>query len=469
LVGFRVYKVAKDFDISSEALVKLLEEIGHPVNSHMSTIESDTVDLISKKLAQEKAAVRRKDEIKKKKFAAAKAKAPATGRKEILRVKAVGKRKQWEEKVWGEESVPKVWVKKKKKKKKKQVSQKIIAENIRRTLAKMDSRVKKKKRKRISTGEIVIEDQVVKNQVKVMEFISLAELSDLIGVPPNKLISTCIDLGLMVTVNQRLDFDTISLICEEFGYQALQDEEYGHELLEMEEEEEEEKSEIRRRAPIVTVMGHVDHGKTTLLDYLRKTNVIAGESGGITQHIGAYKVSTREGPVCFLDTPGHEAFTSMRARGAQVTDIVILIIAADDSVQPQTLEAINHARAAGVPIIVAINKVDLPAADPTKVKQELTKHGLVVEEFGGKVLCAEISAKKGVGVDHLMELILLQAEMMELSANYSGPAKGVVIEARLDRGMGPVATVLMVAGTLRVGEPFICGLVSGRVRALRNE
>ena len=470
MVDFRVYKVAKDFDISSDALVKLLKDIGRPVNSHMSTIDAEIVELISKKLAQEKAAVRRKDEIKKKKFADAKAKlAPHKGRKETLRAKAVGKRQQWEAKVWGEESPPRAWVKKKKKKKKKQVSQKVIAENIRRTLAKMESGAKKKKRRRVPIGETAAEEQVVKNQVKVMEFISLAELSDLIGVSSNKLISTCIDLGLMVTVNQRLDFETISLICEEFGYQAIQDEEYGQNLLEEEKTDEEVKRDMRKRIPIVTVMGHVDHGKTTLLDCIRKTNVIAGESGGITQHIGAYKVSTGEGPVCFLDTPGHEAFTSMRARGAQVTDIVILVVAADDSVQPQTLEAINHARAAGVPIIVAVNKIDLPTADPTKVKQELTKHDLVVEEFGGKVLCAEISAKKGTGVDHLMELILLQAEMMELTANFSGPANGVVIEAKLDRGMGPVATVLLTTGTLRVGDPFVCGLVSGRVRALRNE
>ncbi|MFC1613904.1 translation initiation factor IF-2 [Gemmatimonadota bacterium] len=470
MVGFRVYKVAKDFDISSEALVKLLEEMGQPVNSHMSTIDAETVELISKKFAQEKAAVRREDEIKKKKFGSGKTKpAAATPRKEISRGKPAGKSQPWGEKTWSEDAAPKVWGKKKKKKKKKQVSQKVIAENIRRTLAKMETGVKKRRRKRSVVGEVVAEEYDDRNKVKVMEYISLAELSDLIGIPSNKLISTCIELGLMVTVNQRLDFETISLICEEFDYLAIQDEEYGHELLEQSEEEDDEEGDISPRAPIVTVMGHVDHGKTTLLDYVRKTNVIDGESGGITQHIGAYKVFTSQGPVCFLDTPGHEAFTSMRARGAQVTDIVILVVAADDSVQPQTLEAINHARAAGVPLIVAINKIDLPAADSTRVKQELTKHELVVEEFGGNVLCTEISAKQGTGVDRLMELILLQAEMMELTANFSGQAKGVVIEAKLDKGMGPVATVLLTSGDLQIGDPFVCGLVSGRVRAIRNE
>jgi len=476
LSGYRVYNVAKEFDISSEALVKLLAEISHPVSSHMSTIDEKTVELITKKLAQEKAAVREKIELKKKKFGVARVrdeegKDEKPRRKESQRAKYVTKRKRWEGnvEVWDEEEAPKgPWGKKKKKKKK--VSQKVVAENIRRTLAKIDAGVRKKKRKRSIVPNTIVEVEEDTNIVKVMEFVSLAELSDLIGVPASKLISTCIDLGLMVTVNQRLDFDTISLICEEFGFKAVKDEEYGYEMLEEAAKEEHEKiGDVRKRGPIVTVMGHVDHGKTTLLDYLRKSNIIAGESGGITQHIGAYKVMTQGGWVCFLDTPGHEAFTAMRARGAQVTDIVVLIVAADDSVQPQTIEAINHARAAGVPIIVAINKIDLPTANPARVKQELTKQDLLIEEFGGKVLCAEISAKKGQGVEYLLELILLQAEMMELTAPFAGLAKGAVIEAKLDKGMGPVATILLTGGTLKVGVPFVCGLVSGRVRAMRNE
>ncbi len=484
MAGYRVYQVAKDFDISSEALVKLLEEINQPVSSHMSTIEEKTVELITKKLAQEKAAVRLKIENKKKHVPVrTRVEEEQEKKRDSHRAKSAVKRKRFDSdrptpatpvvtpaaeeeergqgKQWG-----------KKKKKKKQVSQKVIADNIRKTLAKIDAGVRKKKRRRPAVGGGVetVEVREPEKSVRVMEFISLAELSDLIGIPAATLISTCIDLGLMVTVNQRLDFETISVICEEFGYKAIHAEEYGQELLqEVVEEVEAEGVEPTRRAPIVTVMGHVDHGKTTLLDYIRKTSVVSGEAGGITQHIGAYKVETDGGMVCFLDTPGHEAFTSMRARGAQITDIVVLVVAADDAVQPQTLEAINHAKAANVPIIVAINKIDLPQANPGKTKQALANHGLLIEEFGGKVLCAEISAKKGIGVEKLMELILLQAEMMELTAVQAGPARGVVIEAKLDRGMGPVATVLLTAGCLHVGDPFVCGLVSGRVRAMRNE
>ena len=491
--GDRVYKVAKRFDISSEALVKLLEEIGHSVNSHMSTIDDGVVSLVSEKLAEEKEAARRKDE-KKKKFGSGSGKFKPRfddddGQSEKRDKSGRKVKKNKPDGVEGEDiKAAKVLIRKvdgvpdadkpssskrkKKKKKKKAVNQKVIAENIKKTLAKMETgtTTRKRKRKKIASPEEVVEEQN-EDTVKVMEFISLAELSDLIDVPANKLISTCIELGLMVTVNQRLDFETISLICDEFGFTAIQDEEYGQEILNQEKIkfEEGDRSDVRERPPIVTVMGHVDHGKTTLLDHIRKTRVVSGEAGGITQHIGAYKVNTESGPICFLDTPGHEAFTSMRARGAQVTDIVVLVIAADDSIQPQTIEAINHAKAGDVPIIVAVNKVDLAQANPAKVKQELMNHNILIEEFGGEVLCTEISAKQGDGVDHLMELILLQAEVMELDANYSGPAQGVVVESKLDRGMGAVATVLITAGQLAVGDPFICGLVSGKVRAMRNE
>jgi translation initiation factor IF-2 len=266
----------------------------------------------------------------------------------------------------------------------------------------------------------------------------------------------------------RLDKDSIVTVADEFGYEVEFATEYGAE--EGVEEKEESPEKQLPRAPVVTVMGHVDHGKTSLLDYIRKTNVIAGEAGGITQHIGAYDVELPNGhKICFLDTPGHEAFTAMRARGAQVTDIVVLVVAADDRVMPQTIEAIDHAKAAGVPIVVAINKIDLPAARPDLVKQELASHGVVVEEYGGKNVCVEISAKKGTHVDRLLEMILLEAEILDLKADPSRRAKGVVLEARVEQGRGIVVSLLVQGGTLHVGDPFVAGKNSGRVRAMFDE
>ncbi|MBA2565442.1 MAG: translation initiation factor IF-2, partial [Gemmatimonadetes bacterium] len=348
------------------------------------------------------------------------------------------------------------------------VDQRVVEENIRKTLIKMESRTPKrrKRREREEVASPIADDVDPATVLKVNEFVSVAELADLLHVPATRIVQTCMELGLMVTINQRLDFDTISLICEEFGFVARREEEYAADKFQ---DAAEDETAHEARPPIVTVMGHVDHGKTSLLDHLRKTNVIAGESGGITQHIGAYSVETPRGRITFLDTPGHEAFTAMRARGAQVTDLVILVVAADDQVMPQTVEAIDHAKAAGVPMVVGINKIDLPAAQPLKVKQDLAQHGVLVEEFGGDVLSAEISAKTGQGVDALIEKVLLQAELLELHANPDRPAQGVVIEAELDRGMGPVATVLVTRGTLRNGDAFICGVHSGKVRAMHNE
>jgi translation initiation factor IF-2 len=271
----------------------------------------------------------------------------------------------------------------------------------------------------------------------------------------------------MVTVNQRLDFDQIELIASAFGFQAVREDEYAAELST---EPVDKVEDLQPRPPVVTIMGHVDHGKTSLLDHIRKANVVAGEAGGITQHIGAYHVSLPQGKsLTFLDTPGHEAFTAMRARGAQVTDIVVLVIAADDQVMPQTVEAISHARNAGVPLVVAINKVDLPSANVPKVKQDLLAQSVVLEEFGGQVLSAEISAKKGTGIDQLLDQILLQAEILDLKANAATEASGTVLEASLDPGKGPLATVLMQRGTLHQGDNFICGKFSGRVRAMTDE
>ncbi|MBA3645812.1 MAG: translation initiation factor IF-2 [Gemmatimonadaceae bacterium] len=308
-----------------------------------------------------------------------------------------------------------------------------------------------------------------KKTVRVNEFITVSELAQILKVPATQIVGFAFkNLGLMVTINQRLDFDQIDLIASEFGFQAVKEEEYAADLNTTAEVE--EPGDLVSRPPVVTIMGHVDHGKTSLLDYIRKANVVAGESGGITQHIGAYHVSLpKEKAITFLDTPGHEAFTAMRARGAQVTDIVVLVVAADDKVMPQTIEAISHAKNAGVPMIVAINKIDLPGAKPLEVKQDLLQHGVVLEEFGGTVLSTEISAKKGTGVDTLLEQILLQSEILDLKANPDRRATGAVVEAQLDAGKGPVATVLISSGTLRVGDDFICGMYSGRVRALLDE
>jgi translation initiation factor IF-2 len=308
-----------------------------------------------------------------------------------------------------------------------------------------------------------------KKTIRVNEFITVSELAQILKLPATEIVGFAFkNMGLMVTINQRLDFDQIELIAGEFGFQAVREDEYqAEDALAVVADVDEQ---LVSRPPVVTIMGHVDHGKTSLLDYIRKANVVAGEAGGITQHIGAYHVTLPDNRrITFLDTPGHQAFTAMRARGAQVTDIVVLVVAADDSVMPQTIEAISHAKNANVPIVVAINKVDLPQANPGKVKQELLSHGVVLEEFGGQNLSAEISAKKGTNIDALLDAILLQAEILDKKANPNRRATGTVIEAQLDPGKGPVATVLVQNGTLRVGDDFITGMFAGRVRALMDE
>jgi translation initiation factor IF-2 len=351
-----------------------------------------------------------------------------------------------------------------------------VQANIMRTLQGMKGPAGRKGRRTdepsfqaVQAGRLAEEKEREKTLVRVNEFVSVSELAVAMKVPATQIVQFAFkELGLMVTVNQRLDFDQIELIASAFGFQAVREDEYAAEA-ELDQAEE-SPEELVSRPPVVTIMGHVDHGKTSLLDYVRKANIVAGEAGGITQHIGAYLVELPgDKRITFLDTPGHQAFTAMRARGAQVTDIVVLVVAADDQVMPQTVEAISHARNAGVPIIVAINKIDLPTANVQKVKQDLLQHNVVLEEFGGTVLSAEISAKKGTGIDHLLEQILLQSEILDLKANPTGKGHGTVLEASLDPGKGPLATILVQRGTLTGGDNFICGRFSGRVRALYDE
>jgi translation initiation factor IF-2 len=366
--------------------------------------------------------------------------------------------------------------KKGKKGKRSSVDQEAVHANILRTLQGMKGPGGRKGRRadepsfrEVQAGRLAEEREREKTLIRVNEFVSVSELATAMKVPATQIVQFAFkELGLMVTVNQRLDFDQIELIASAFGFQAVKEDEYAAEA-ELDQVEE-SPEQLVSRPPVVTIMGHVDHGKTSLLDYIRKANIVAGEAGGITQHIGAYHVELPgEKEITFLDTPGHQAFTAMRARGAQVTDIVVLVVAADDQVMPQTVEAISHARNAGVPMIVAINKIDLPTANVPKVKQDLLQQNVVLEEFGGTVLSAEISAKKGTGIDRLLEQILLQAEILDLKANPDGKGHGTVLEATLDPGKGPLATILVQRGTLVGGDNFICGKFSGRVRALYDE
>lgn len=359
-----------------------------------------------------------------------------------------------------------------------EVNEEDVARQVKETLARLTSKssqnkkgAKYRKEKRDAAAERrdeeLLEQEMGEKVLKLTEFVTVSELATMMDVPVTKLIGTLMSIGVMVSINQRLDAETINIVAEEFGFTT---EYVSAEVQEAVQEAEDDENDLVPRAPIVTVMGHVDHGKTSLLDYIRQTNVIAGEAGGITQHIGAYNVKLDDGRrITFLDTPGHEAFTAMRARGTQVTDIAIIIIAADDSIMPTTKEAIAHAQAANVPMVFAINKIDKPGANPDKIRQDLASMNLLVEEWGGKYQCQEISAKKGTGVDELLEKVLLEAEMLDLKANPNRKATGSVIEASLDKGRGYVATLLVSNGTLKMGDIVIAGTYYGRVKALFNE
>ena len=359
---------------------------------------------------------------------------------------------------------------------KQEVSSEDVQKQVKETLARLTTKktnksvkFRKERREEMHNRELAnAEREAAESKVlKITEFVTANDLASLMDIPVNKVIATCMNLGVMVSINQRLDAETINIVAEEFGFET---EFVSADVTEAIEHVEDKEEELQSRPPIVTVMGHVDHGKTSLLDYIRKANVIAGEAGGITQHIGAYNVKLNDGRhITFLDTPGHEAFTAMRARGAKVTDLAIIIVAADDDVMPQTIEAINHASAAGVPMVFAINKIDKPAANPDKIKEELANMNYLVEEWGGKYQSQDISAKKGIGVDELMEKVLLEAEMLDLKANPDRAAIGSVIESSLDKGRGYVATVLVQNGTLRVGDVILAGTNFGKVKAMFNE
>lgn len=498
----RIYQLARDLRISSDALVNMLHEMGHvdDVKSHMSSIDGTLVDQIRGRIAQTREAVRKEDEDKAKREEVAKAKAkedqearrraaaaraavpppvkaaaktPTTARSPAKAPTPPRTQPQHGQRFHpaattrpGHPSGPPRTGGKKRRKGRHQTDERLVREAVRKTIATMDSKRRRVRRRRSAdSGASTAE---VSAPIKVTEFMTVGELASVIDANPNEVIGACLQLGIPANINRRLETDLMNLIATEFDCELEFVSEYGEETLK-EAVEDEGDFESKPRSPVVTVMGHVDHGKTSLLDYIRKARVVAGEAGGITQHIGAYGVSVAAGRVTFLDTPGHEAFTAMRARGAQVTDIVVLVVAADSQVMPQTIEAINHARAAEVPIVVAITKIDIDAANPEKIRAQLAEHQVVVEQYGGKTVCVDISSKTGEGIDKLLEMILLQAEILELTAEPERPARGVIIESKRDPGKGVVATVLVRNGTVHGGDPFVCGIQHGKVRVMVND
>ncbi len=521
----RVYQVAKEKKLSSDALISMLKGMGQDVKSHMSVVTPEMLEAITRKIDEEKQSSIEEVQRQKVKESQRKAEARAarqptdakeeskprdgrpTGRRpdpaprpgmsppaperpdDGRRRKRRGGKVDEEmlnelrethtadrpaEKAPASSDVSGRWrAGGGRQRRRKQVDSQAVQESVRKTLSQIsEGRTRRRyDRSRDEGGE---EESQETQVLHINEFATVGELAEALHVRPAEVIAVCLHLGVVVTINQRLDMDTMVTVADEFGYEvkrleSAEDEEaedFGDDDL----ADEGDVGEPAPRPPVVTVMGHVDHGKTSLLDYLRKTNVVKGESGGITQHIGAYSVRVPEGrSITFLDTPGHAAFTAMRARGARITDLVILIVAADDSVMPQTIEAIDHARAAQVPIVVAINKIDLPTADPERIKRELAEHSVLVEGWGGQVSCAEVSATTGAGIEQLLEAVLLESEVLELKAFPEKRARGTVVEGQLDRGRGAVATVLIEDGTLSQGDPFVTGMYGGRVRALMDE
>lgn len=452
----RVHELAKELKTTSKDLIQKLADIGVSVKSHMSQIDDKTIESIKKKLLvkkEEKKPVPAKTE----KPASVKVKEPETAKKTApTEIKRVPHAKPVEKTIKEQKPAPSAV--------QTPAHAKPQAAAVTATPSKPSPEV---------TPGLVKAEEIVPPEKKIrIEFpISAKELALRLKIKPNELISKLISLGVFASINQSLDRDVVELTLHEFGF-ALEEVPISETILEKLENKYKKPDDLKLlkpRAPVVTFMGHVDHGKTSLLDTIRKTKVTEQEFGGITQHIGAYEVFLPKGKIVFLDTPGHEAFTAMRARGANITDIAVLIVAADEGVMPQTLEAIDHARAAGVPVVVAINKIDKPTANPERVKRQLVQHGLKLEGWGGDVISCEVSATAKIGIDHLLEMLLLQAELLELKANSKRPAYGTVVESRLTSDKGPIATVLVRNGTLKIGDPILCGMHCGKVKALIND
>ena len=499
--SIRIFQLAKELNISHNDILDFLKSKDISVSSHMSPIDGKTQQIVYTEFAKDRQSAERdrKEQVRKeihdskvvmktrsvKKFKIM----SVQDQRKAEKKKTVTKNEKEQKLIEKKEGIKKTLEEKKPKKKLRKISLRepekredkkqlkkhkdelkkdsSAVKRLKKTLASIDSGPKKKSYKK-SKKDSTNEDDNQKRTIELAEYASIDEIAKVLDVPSSEVIGKCLQMGILATVNQRLDWDVIELIAGEYDVELNKYEEVVDDLF-VTTHTAEELSEAIDRAPVVTIMGHVDHGKTSILDYIRETKVAAGESGGITQRVGAYQVLHNENKITFLDTPGHEAFTAMRSRGAQSTDIVILVVAADDSVMPQTIEAINHAKAAEVPIIVAINKVDKQGSNPDVVKRELSEKDVLVEDWGGKIQSVNTSAKTGEGIDALMEAILLEAEVLNLKANENIDCKGIVIDSKLDKGLGPVATVLIQKGTLKIGTPFICNNFPGKVRAIMNE
>ena len=498
--SIRIFQLAKELNISHTDILDFLKSKDISVSSHMSPIDGKTQQLVYTEFAKDRQSAERdrKEQVRKeihdskvvmktksvKKFKIMsvedqrksekkKAEEPTKDEKESKKTEA---KKETPVAIKPKKKLRKISLREPEKKEDKKQAKKhkdelkkdsSAVKRLKKTLASMDASPKKKSYKK-SKKDVGLEDGDQKRSIELAEYASIDEIAKVLDVSTSEVIGKCLQMGILATVNQRLEWDVIELIAGEYDVELKKYEEVVDDLF-VTSHSEEELSNAIERAPVVTIMGHVDHGKTSILDYIRKTKVAAGESGGITQRVGAYQVLHNDNKITFLDTPGHEAFTAMRARGAQSTDIVILVVAADDSVMPQTIEAINHAKAAEVPIVVAINKIDKQGANPDIVKRELSEKDVLVEDWGGKIQSVHTSAQTGEGIDDLMEAILLEAEVLDLKANQDIDCKGIVIDSRLDKGLGPVATVLIQKGTLSIGTPFICNNHPGKVRAIMNE